>query len=279
MEIGLETVSSLAQAIGALLPVAVVIIFGWAIYRTGSFHVLLAKSWSLISGSKGVTDPAVAAYMDRQHSLATFRFHSGVQSPSLEHVGRLLTWASTKGIQVSEIARAGKYFNHDDFSVKMNLVPSLRWHRIKAWSTLFLLPVMAACALWAIYMGSAYVRFKDDGQGFILSQEYARAYWHDVPVTSQSCASGQAISSTRQTGFSVKQTQSLCAAFKEPASREFLASTIGSQRRSLSYLALSLSVLFLASVSELSRTTNARALNFRLIKLESGNPCHSVNKG
>lgn len=272
MEIGLETVSSLAQALGALIPVVVVFFFGWAIYRTGSFHVLLAKAWSLVSGSKGVSDPVVAEFIDRQHSLATFRFHSGVRSPSLEHVGRLLAWSTTKGIKVSEVARAGDYFDHETFSVRMSQVPSLRWQRTRAVFNLALLAVMAASALWAIYMSSAYVRFKDDGQGFVLAQNYARAYWHDVPVTPQSCESGQAVEATRETGFSPKQTKSLCAFFKEAGSREFIANTIGSQRRALTYLVLALGLFFLGSMSELSRTVNARALNRRLVALEITEP-------
>ena len=169
MEAGFETVGSFAQALGALIPVVIVAFFGLAVYRTGSFHVLLAKAWSLVSGSKGVSDPAVAEFMDRQHSLATFRFHSGVKSPSLEHVRRLLDWTSSSGIKVSEVARCGEFFDHETFSIKMDQVPSLRRHRARGLFNLVLLVVITGAALWAIYMESAYVRFKDDGQGFVLS--------------------------------------------------------------------------------------------------------------
>lgn len=267
MELGLETVSSLAQALGALIPVVVVIFFGWAIYRTGSLHVLLAKAWSLVSGSKGVSDPVVAEFLDRQHSLATFRFHSGVKSPSLEHVRGLLDWTSTNGIKVAEVAGCGEFFDHDNFSVKMDQVPTLRRHRIRGLFNLAMLGVITGTALWAFNMHSAYVRFKDDGQGFVLRQYEARAYWHDIPVTAKSCGSGQAVIDIDRTGFSRKQTDQLCTFFKDPGSKAFLNDTIGSQQRALSYLAIALSLIFLGSMSQLARTANARAMNRRILAL------------
>ena len=269
MEARLETVGTLAQAIGALIPLVIVIFFGLAIYRTGSFHVLLAKAWSLVSGSKSVSDPVVAEFLDRQHSLATFRFHSGVPSPSLDHVRRLLEWTSSTGIKVSEVAGCGEFFDQDKFSVRMEKVPSLKNHRRRGVVNLLSLVLIGLLGFWAFSMETAYVRFKDDGQGFVLGHDLARAYWHDVAVTKNSCASGQANQDVGQSGFTRKQTDSLCAFLKDQGSKSFVDTTVRSQQRALMYLSLALSLCFIASMSKLARTANARSLNRRLLALES----------
>lgn len=153
----LELVGSLAL-LGAIV---------YSIWRTGSFHLLRVRLWSLLYGKDEISDDEIRAFIGGRSSLMAFRWNSGIGARMIDHAKRIVTWARDYDEDVYAIAMAGPHFDREELKLKEPL-PNIKRPAI----TTFVGSILALILFFAtapILSTRAYLKIRDTGLWFSAS--------------------------------------------------------------------------------------------------------------
>lgn len=263
----LETVVIASKVISVLLPLAILALYAFSVYRTGSAHIIFVRIWKILVGKHPISDPAVAKFIDEQYSLTSFTFFSGLRPKTLEQTRKLISWAEERGINLREVARSGTYFDPEKLRIDNTRLPKKSMAVALAIALVALSLVAAMLTAWGMGASRAYLSFRDNGQWFSLTENSAKAMFSGATMnlTPAVC---KFVRPERGyvpgLGFNKEQTENLCKFF---ASRDVNAQVkeyLRSQRLAILLLLAILSLPLVLLIRVLGTASNARKLSAML---------------
>lgn len=256
----METVTSVANATSALLPLLMVVAFLWVILRTGSRHVLFRRIWQLVHGNQEISDPAVRAFVEEQSSLASFRMFSGLQVASLDEARRLLDWAKQCGVQMRTLSICGDYFDTELLQVRAQKLPGRGWQFLKLVRAFLMFLALVACTFFAPSDRLLLTLKATDRDFLATTTEASRAWsWGAPPLRVSQCSESPA-DLAKRTGFTEQEIDILCPLMKEEGFSSYWRDSLKSQRWTLvALMALAIWSIW-ASLASWARAETAKNL-------------------
>ncbi|WP_194945168.1 DUF6216 family protein [Limnohabitans sp. DM1] len=109
-----------------LLLGCIVVVLLYVSIKTQSLHIVKIRLWQWIFGHDRITDPTVKTFVEQQSNLMAFRLFSHLQVSSLQELHQLETWATHRGINLSELSRIHHFFDIPGRCIKR--VASSAWY-------------------------------------------------------------------------------------------------------------------------------------------------------
>lgn len=228
-----STLAAVPAVFGLAAPLFLVFVFGWAIWRTGSRHMLVRRMWQMMLGKQEIADPVVRAFVDEQTSLMSFRWFAGISVASLDEAHQLMEWARRNGVEMRTLRLCGEYFDAGRREVRTHKVPALGW-RIVNLVVLGLCVAMGIVSALGLPFNSALVTLKATQRWSLVAEGEARAIWAgaDGPLQAKDCAS-PVKENAKRTKFTEQEVSVLCELLKDEHAPAFIKETVKEQRWAL----------------------------------------------
>lgn len=128
MPFSLDDLGSLFAPLGLISSLIIAGGLFWIVFRTRSTHIFLFRIWRLASGGVEVKDPQIQEYLEKQNSLMSFRFVSGLLSKRIDDAHDLIAFGKEVGDEtLEEFRNAGRYFNPSTKQVDLTKIPKPPW--------------------------------------------------------------------------------------------------------------------------------------------------------
>lgn len=264
----MEGIQSTLSVFAALAPVVLVLFFSIVIYRTQSIHVLLGAAWRISAGGKTIEDEDIRRYGDDIYSLTYFRFFTNLKVASLEQARSAISWSKRVNIDLRDAGRCGDYFDVEKLDVHIDRLPSKPWRfSISAVLGLVLLVSVTLVGLASV-LDVSFLRFKESGHSFMLTEKGATRYFVDSRLSAEMCGRRDDPVLSDVTQFSKNEVESLCQLLTDKNFQQSFDEMLRDQRRSSWEIAWMLFLLFLPLFVWSLKISAAQRLTKRLKDLE-----------
>lgn len=231
MPFSLDTLGSLFAPLGLISSLIVAGGLFWIIFRTRSTHIFLFRIWRLASGGVEVKDPQIQEYLEKQNSLMSFRFVSGLLSKRISDAHDVIAFGKEVGDEtLEEFRNAGRYFNPSTKQVDLKAIPKPRW-QVGNWILAGLGLLMFYLALNAlVFQTPAFIQLRSTGTYFMLSSSSAEAMsFFTKDVRAIDCAPDRVLPTDR--GFTPAEMKTICSILTDKQLETYLKPTLAGQGR------------------------------------------------
>lgn len=231
MPFSLDDLGSLFAPLGLISSLIIAGGLFWIVFRTRSTHIFLFRIWRLASGGVEVKDPQIQEYLEKQNSLMSFRFVSGLLSKRIDDAHDLIAFGKEVGDEtLEEFRNAGRYFNPSTKQVDLTKIPKPPW-QAGNWILGSLGLLMFYLALNAlIFQAPAFVQLRSTGTYFMLSSSNAEAMPFFIQdVRAIDCAPDRVLPTDR--GFTPAEMKTICGILTDKQLKTYLKPTLAEQGR------------------------------------------------
>lgn len=269
MPLSLDTLGSLTASLGLISSLIIAGGLFWIVFRTRSTHIFLFRIWRLASGGVEVKDPQIQEYLEKQNSLMSFRFVSGLMSKRIDDAYDLIAFGKDVGDETLEDFRnAGRYFNPSTKQVDLTKIPTPLW-QAGNWIAGCLGILMFYLALNAlIFQAPAFVELRSTGTNFMLSSTSAEAmplFIEDVRLID--CAPDRVLPTDR--GFTPAEMKAICGILADKELETYLKPTLVEQGRLFLVILVAGAVLAVSRMRAQLEVLSAQKLADKLRKHEA----------
>lgn len=227
--------------------------------------------WRLASGGVEVKDPQIQEYLEKQNSLMSFRFVSGLLSKRIDDAHDMIAFGKEVGDEtLEEFRNAGHYFNASTKQVDLKAIPNTFW-QIRNWILAILGLLMFYLALNAlIFQTPTFVQLRSTGTYFLLSSNSAEAmplFTKDVRTID--CAPDRVLPTDR--GFTPTEMKAICGILSDSQLGTYLKSTLAEQARLFLVILIAGAGLAFSRIRAQLEIRSAKKLAAKLEKHEAGN--------
>lgn len=252
-------------AIGPLLtyglPILAIVAFSiYVLVRVKSPQILREKIWRSFVGDVDFSEDFLQAFSAQQRDLNRFRLVYGVGARSTSQLRTLLAWMDRKGVTIDEVRRVRDWINVEKPEV---LSTPPRKLFIVLPILIGVLGVVIALLLFVADSPSTIIKTRNSGVWFWSDGKNVQSLMHRWTIDSQSC-SANALPDTSITGFTSKETQSICAALADGSVAKVVRPALLSQRIAFASFACPLFIALVAFFFMLQSGRRARTLSNRL---------------
>lgn len=114
--------SDVLSSFGFVVPFALLLLLGWATYRTGSTHLLLSRVWLLLFGKLDVSDQAIEGFLAKRDAFMKFRLVTGLKPRTLEQAKALIAWCDERKEDVGDVKACGHFFDVEKLQLSDKLL-------------------------------------------------------------------------------------------------------------------------------------------------------------
>lgn len=257
-----------SRAAGALVPIALLGLLAYAVYRSGSGHVVLARIWRLIAGKGPVSDTTIERYLQEQNNLNAFRYFSGIKPGTLAQTHKLIEWAQERDLDLRQVARSGEYFDSKELTINEAALPGKMLGRTLFVAMWIVFALIVSVAYLGLTPSHAYLKFKGDDRYLKLDAYQAKLLVSAAPLTAAACPDSAAKNLSQTTGFSEKQVVMLCQFFTSKERQRQVDKWLASQRLTTLTLIAVLLIPFVMLVKWMATIVHARRLQSTLRRLD-----------
>lgn len=113
--------SDVLSSFGFVVPFALLLLLGWATYRTGSTHLLLSRVWLLLFGKLDVSDQAIEGFLAKRDAFMKFRLVTGLKPRTLQQAKALIAWCDERMEDVGDVKACGHFFDVEKLQLRDRL--------------------------------------------------------------------------------------------------------------------------------------------------------------
>lgn len=251
--------------VGALV---IALLVAWTCWRTRSTHLFITRMWRLVAGKQDFSDREIGRFLEQRHKLLKFRFHSGLAVRTLPQAKRMVAWSSKHDEELSDVQACGNLFDIEECRLREERLPG-SWHQF--WSGIAM--VLLIWALVFLAGGAAATRailqMKESGTWLTVSSDSVRGLFDGEVVTTKDCTQGSGGVASKL-GVTALEASSICDALADPATAQFVASSVRGQRAAFGTLTLSALFLWIMLLRSMRRGFAAKEMQKRLRRKASG---------
>jgi hypothetical protein len=252
-------------AIGPLLtyglPILAIVAFSiYVLVRVKSPQILREKIWRSFVGDVDFSEDFLQAFSAQQRDLNRFRLVYGVGARSTSQLRTLLAWMDRKAVTIDEVRRVRDWINVEKPEV---LSTPPRKLFIVLPIVVGILVVALALLLFAADSPFTTLKMRDSGVWFWSDGKSVQSLMHQWTFDAQSCVV-HANPEPSVTGFTIKETQILCAALADGSAAKVVRTALIPQRVALAIVACPLFTGLFMFFFELQSGRRARELSNRL---------------
>lgn len=270
MPLSSDNLASLFAPLGLISSVIIVGGLFWIVFRTRSTHIFLFRMWRLASGSVEVKDPQIQEYLEKQNSLMSFRFVSGLLSKRIDDAHEMIAFGKEVGDEtLEEFRNAGDYFNPSTKQVDLTAIPNglrqaMNWFFGLVGVLMFYLALNAL-----IFQTPAFVQLRSTGTYFMLSSNSADAMsFFTKDVRTIDCARDRELPTDR--GFTPTEMKAICGILADSQLDTYLKSTLAEQARLFLVVLIAGAVLATSRIRAQLEIHSAKKLAAKLDKHRAG---------
>ena len=230
MPLSLDSLSSLFAPLGLISSLILAGALFWIVFRTRSTHIFLFRIWRLASGGVEVKDQQIQAYLEKQNSLMSFRFVSGLLSKRIEDAHDMIAFGKELGDETLEDFRnAGKYFDPVTRRVDRTVIPGWFWQGRNILFAVVGIAMFYVALNAIIFQAPAFVQLRSTGTFFMLSPVSAKASPFLNDVRAVDCRPERILPTDR--GFTLKEMKIVCDILTDARLESFLKPVLKEQGR------------------------------------------------
>ena len=270
MPLSLDTLGSLFAPLGLISSLILAGGLFWIVFRTRSTHIFLFRIWRLASGGVEVKDSQIQEYLEKQNSLMSFRFVSGLLSKRIDDAHNMIAFGKEMGDETLEGFRnAGRYFDPSTKQVDLTTIPKPLW-QAGNWILGCLGLLMFYLALNAlIFQTPAFVQLRSTGTYFMLSSSSAEAMPFFIEdVRAVDCAPDRVLPTDR--GFTPAEMKAICGILTDEQLDTYLKPALAEQGRLFLAILIAGAVLAVSRMRAQLEILSAQKLADTLQKHEAG---------
>lgn len=256
----------------------------WVCWRSGSWHVLLARMWWALHGSKNPEGRVLRAFYWKRTALMRFRWMTGISVRTLNQGKSLVAWCAKNDEEIGDVRACGMYFDNDlpglnlvddqDCACKQKREKRLalpgQWTR-RLMSGLIVLTWLGVFASIGLTMVSGAIVTVKQGSGtwlLLYPEHISLLRSSSVNFTMADCAKGEGALATT-TGLYPQEVHLVCGWLSDPARSGYIARTVKAQRLASATLALLTLILSFALLRWIMAVGAVSAMQKRLSKKRS----------